>query len=75
MHVSYPNAADQTRAAKDGVSPGGDIMVHGIKNGFGWVGRLHRLVDWTDGCVALTNPEMEQFWAIVPEGTPIEIRP
>jgi murein L,D-transpeptidase YafK len=50
-------------------------MVHGIKNRFGWLGRFHHLVDWTDGCIALTNPEMDQFWKLVPEGTPIEIRP
>lgn len=74
IHLSYPNALDRSRAAREGVAPGGDIMVHGIKNGFGWVGRLHRLVDWTDGCIALTNAEMDQFWDLLPEGTPIEIR-
>jgi len=75
MHISYPNSLDRERAAKEGVPPGGDIMVHGVKHGFGWVGRLHRLVDWTDGCIAVTNAEMDQFWELVPEGTPIEIRP
>jgi len=75
MHVSYPNELDRERAARDGVPLGSDIMVHGIKNGFGWVGRLHRLVDWTDGCIALTNAEMDQFAKLVPEGTPIEIHP
>jgi len=75
MHISYRNAADRERAAKEGVSPGGEIMVHGMKNGLGWIGRLHRLIDWTDGCVALTNAEMDQFSLLVPEGTPIEIRP
>ena len=75
MHVSYPNAADRERAAKESVDPGGLIMVHGIKNGLGWVGRFHRLVDWTDGCIALTNTEMDQFWALVPVGTRIEIQP
>ena len=75
MPVSYPNSLDRDRAAKEGTSPGGNIMVHGIKNGLGWLGRFHRLVDWTDGCIALTNDEMDQFWNLVPEGTPIEIRP
>jgi murein L,D-transpeptidase YafK len=75
IHVSYPNETDRATATKDGVSPGGDIMVHGIKNGFGWLGRLHRLVDWTDGCIALTDAEMDQFAKLVPDGTPIEIRP
>jgi len=74
MHVSYPNEQDRERAKKLGFPPGGNIMVHGIKNGFGWLGRWHRLVDWTDGCVALTNPEMEQFARLVPEGTPVEIK-
>jgi len=75
MHLSYPNAADRQRATEDGADPGGLIMVHGIKNRLGWLGRLHPLIDWTDGCIALTNPEMDQFWALVPVGTPIEIRP
>ena len=75
MHISYPNSSDRERALKEGAAPGGSIMVHGIKNGLGWLGRLHRLVDWTDGCIALTNAEMDQFWKLVPEGTPIEIRP
>jgi murein L,D-transpeptidase YafK len=75
LHVSYPNAEDRKRAALAGVSPGGDIMIHGIKNGFGWLRRVHRLMDWTDGCIAVTNAEMDQIWPLVPAGTPIEIRP
>ena len=75
LHVSYPNAADRERASKNRVSPGGDIMIHGIKNGFGWVGRLHRLVDWTNGCVAVTDEEMREIWNAVPDNTAIEIRP
>jgi murein L,D-transpeptidase YafK len=75
MHLSYPNASDRLRSAVQGVSPGGDIMVHGIKNGLGWIGRFQRLFNWTDGCIALTNPEMDQFSHLVPEGTPVEIRP
>src|SRR3974390_84538 len=75
MHVSYPNSEDRERAAKQRVDPGGLIMVHGIKNGLGWLGRLHRTVDWTDGCIALTDAEMDQFCSLVPAGTPIEIRP
>jgi hypothetical protein len=53
LHISYPNAADRERARHNHVSPGGDIMVHGIKNGLGWLGRLHRFVDWTNGCIAV----------------------
>lgn len=75
LHVSYPDAAHTARARALGVSPGGDIMVHGIRNGFGWVGPLHRLVDWTRGCVAVTNPEIEELWRAVPNGAAIEIRP
>lgn len=75
LHVSYPDSADQARARAAGVPPGGMIMVHGITNGLGWMGRLHRLVDWTDGCIAVTNREMDEIWRAVPDGTPIEIRP
>jgi murein L,D-transpeptidase YafK len=59
----------------DGLKPGGDIMIHGLQNGLGWIGRFHRLVDWTDGCIAVTNSEMDQIWRAVPDGTPIKIRP
>jgi murein L,D-transpeptidase YafK len=50
-------------------------MIHGLPNGLGWLGRLHLLRDWTDGCVAVTDPEIEQIWALVDTGTPIQIRP
>lgn len=74
LHISYPNATDRNRAAESGVSPGGDIMIHGMKNGFGWLGRLHRLVDWTNGCIAVTDEEMRDIWSAVATGTAIEIR-
>jgi hypothetical protein len=50
-------------------------MVHGIRNGLGWIGRLHRLVNWTNGCVALTNWEVDELWRSVRDRTPIVIRP
>jgi murein L,D-transpeptidase YafK len=75
LHISYPNEADRERARKLGISPGGDIMIHGITNGLGWLGSLHRLIDWTDGCVAVTDSEIEEIWSLVPDGTPVEIRP
>ena len=50
------------------------IMIHGIENGLGWIGLLHRSMDWTDGCVAVTDPEIEEIWEAVPDGTPVEIR-
>jgi murein L,D-transpeptidase YafK len=75
LHISYPNATDETNAAAQGVHPGGLIMIHGTRNGRRMIGRLHRLVDWTDGCIAVTNREIEEIWRAVPDGTPIEIRP
>ncbi len=75
LKVSYPDAADRARAAAAGVSPGGDIMIHGLPNGYGWVGDGHIAQDWTDGCVAVTNDEIEEIWSLVAVGTPIEIKP
>jgi murein L,D-transpeptidase YafK len=75
LHISYPNAADTTHAAAQGWSPGGNIMIHGLPNGWGFLGALHLMRDWTDGCIAVTNDEMKEIWSRVPDGTPIEIRP
>jgi murein L,D-transpeptidase YafK len=75
LHVSYPNIGDTKRAKATGVSPGGQIMIHGIQNGLGWIGSLQHEVDWTDGCIAVTDSEIEEVWDLVPLGTPIEIRP
>ncbi len=70
LHVSYPSLADRTRAA-----PGGDIMIHGLPNGLGFLGRAQRFRDWTAGCIALTNRDVDEVWRAVPAGTAIEIRP
>ena len=75
LHISYPNAEDRARARRLGVSPGGDIFVHGLPNGQGWIGAAHTLHDWTWGCIAVTDQEIEEIWRAVPDGTPIEIRP
>jgi murein L,D-transpeptidase YafK len=75
IHISYPHAEDRARARKLRVSPGGDVMLHGLPNGYGWIGSAHRTRDWTDGCIAVTNEEMDEIWRTVPDGTPIEIRP
>ncbi|MBS9719179.1 L,D-transpeptidase family protein [Tianweitania sp. BSSL-BM11] len=75
LHISYPNAADSDAAYRNKVSPGGNIMIHGLPNGWGLLGPLHHLADWTDGCIAVTNAEMEEIWSLVPTGTPIEIVP
>ena len=71
LHVSYPNAEDVARAKAAGVSPGGDIMIHG--HSFGLPGLLP--YDWTAGCIAVANADMDVIWAAVPDGTPILIQP
>jgi murein L,D-transpeptidase YafK len=75
LHISYPNEKDKIRAKELGVSPGGDIMIHGFKNGHSLVGASHEEVDWTKGCVAVTDQEMEEIYKLVPNGTIVEIRP
>jgi tetratricopeptide (TPR) repeat protein len=75
LHISYPNEKDKKRARELGVSPGGDIMIHGIKNGFSWVGEQHVELDWTKGCIAVTDEEIEEIEKVVPNGTVVEIRP
>ena len=75
LHISYPNDKDKMRAKELGVSPGGDIMIHGIKNGLSLVGASHAEVDWTKGCIAVTDEEMEEIYKLVPNGTIVEIVP
>jgi tetratricopeptide (TPR) repeat protein len=75
LHISYPNEKDKKRARELGVSPGGDIMIHGIKNGFSWLGDSHTEVDWTKGCIAVTDEEIEEIDKLAPNGTIVEIRP
>ena len=65
FHVSYPSAKDKAVARKLGVSPGGDIMVHGLPKEYAWVGKSRVLHDWTDGCIAVTNEEMDELWNLV----------
>lgn len=75
IHISYPSARDREVAHRNALAPGGDVFVHGLPNGYGWIGASHRLKDWTDGCIAVTNDEMDEIWQAVANGTPIEIRP
>jgi murein L,D-transpeptidase YafK len=75
LHVSYPSAQDSARAAEAGVSPGGDIMIHGLPNGVGALGAAYRSRDWTSGCIAVTDPEIDEIYSSVDDGTPIEILP
>lgn len=75
LHVSYPNLADRARARKLRVDPGGAIMIHGLENKYALVGALHRQTDWTDGCIAVTNAEIEEIYNLVPVGTRVIIKP
>lgn len=75
LRISYPTPEQVEAAAARGVKPGGDIMIHGLPNGFAWVGKRHTARDWTEGCVAVTDREIEWLWRNVPDGTPILIMP
>ena len=75
LKISYPELKDIAAAKKLGVKPGGDIMIHGLRNGTGWLGSLHRLLDWTAGCIAVTDDEIDEIARVVPDGTPVEIKP
>lgn len=75
LHISYPSKADLENARKLGVPPGRDIMIHGLPAGTERMGELHTMLDWTKGCIAVTNDQMDEIWQLVADGTPIEIRP
>ena len=75
LRISYPSGADRARAEQLGADPGGDIMIHGLRNGQGHLGQAHLEKDWTQGCIAVTDEEMDEIWALVPDGTQVEINP
>jgi murein L,D-transpeptidase YafK len=75
IHISYPSPEDKTRAEAAHVAPGGDVYLHGLPNGFGAIGSAHTVRNWTDGCIAVTDNEIDEIWNLVKNGTPIEIRP
>lgn len=75
IHISYPDQEDKKRAKRAGVNPGGLIMIHGQKNGFGWFAWITQNFNWTDGCIAVSNSAMDEIWEAVSIGTPIEIKP
>lgn len=75
IHISYPNRADRKRAARSGVDPGGEIMIHGQKNSAGWLASISKYFNWTEGCIAVSNRAMDEIWLAVDAGTPIEIKP
>jgi murein L,D-transpeptidase YafK len=75
LHISYPDAIDDYKARNLGSTPGGGIMIHGTGEEYEWMGKLHASINWTDGCIAVTNEEIEEIWNLVPDGTLIEIAP
>ena len=75
IHISYPNTEDRKDAQRRGVDPGGDIMIHGQKNGYGRYAFVTQFFNWTNGCIALSDRDMETVWKAIDPGTPIEIRP
>lgn len=73
IHISYPNAEDIAKAKKKNANPGGQIMIHGQKNGLSWLSIIVQKFNWTNGCIAVTNKEMEEIWNLVDINTPILI--
>ncbi|RYG10111.1 MAG: hypothetical protein EOO07_22715 [Chitinophagaceae bacterium] len=75
LGVSYPNNIDREKAKQLGKSPGGDIKIHGLRNGLGFIKKLHRAFNWTNGCIALTDNEVDELYTAVVTNAKIEIRP
>ncbi len=75
LKISYPNEKDIERAIRLNVNPGGGIMIHGLSKHIEYLGKYHIIDDWTEGCIAVTNEEIDEIWKLVPDGTPIEILP
>jgi len=75
LHISYPNASDVSNARKLGVSPGGEVLIHGLPSGFEDLGASHADLNWTRGCIAVSNEEMDEIWELVADGTPVRIAP
>jgi murein L,D-transpeptidase YafK len=74
LRLGYPTPAQVRVGRLRGIDPGGDIMIHGLPNGMGWLGAWHRMIDWTRGCIALTDGEIDWLFQATPDGTPVEIR-
>lgn len=75
LGISYPNASDKAYAAKHGKPPGGDIKIHGLPNGQGYIGKAHLLSDWTNGCVGITDEEIDELYQFTSVGVPVFIVP
>jgi len=73
LHISYPNSADRDRSRALGLDPGGDVMIHGRPNGSARGTGFE--ADWTQGCIAVADEEMDEIWNLVADGTPIQINP
>jgi murein L,D-transpeptidase YafK len=73
LGISYPNKEDKAVSRKDERNPGGEIKIHGLRNGQGFIGKFQRWTDWTAGCIAVTNEEIDELYIAVEIGTPIEI--
>ncbi len=75
LHLSYPDRSDAERARRLGLNPGGDIEIHGVGAKYDWITPdQHHMTDWTEGCIAVTNREIDEIWSLVPDGTPVEVR-
>jgi len=75
IQINYPNDQDIARAKRNGVSPGGAIMIHGQPNTPRKSRDYYSNVDWTEGCIAVSNTDMVEIWLMTPPDTPIEIQP
>ena len=75
LKISYPNEKDFENALRLNLNPGGGIMIHGLSKNVEYLGKYHIIDDWTEGCIAVTNEEMDEIWRIVPDGTAVEILP
>lgn len=75
LGISYPNKHDLEVSKKIGKPTGGDVKIHGLKNGIGFISKFQRWYDWTAGCIALTDQEVDELYNTVDIGTKIEIKP
>jgi murein L,D-transpeptidase YafK len=75
LRIGYPTPVQIAAARRAGVDPGGDIMIHGLPNGRGAMAALYAGRDWTDGCVAVTDAEIEEIWRLTPDGAAVQIVP
>jgi murein L,D-transpeptidase YafK len=74
LTINYPSEKDVAMARRRGEKAGGDIEIHGMLNGLGWIGPWHRVADWTGGCIAVSDEEIDEIFRAVPDDTPVEIR-